>query len=270
VYDVYYCHGCATPGSGGISGETDASDAFPKGLRILQTNVTVPSGAANLAIDIPVTQTTGTITLGGQPLPVTNEYGSVIDLYLVAHDTGQWHTFATFEYNSNLFGPTISTRVVPGVYDVYYCHGCATPGSGGISGETDASDAFPHGLRILQTNVTVPAGSANLAVDIPVAPVMESITLAEKVLPATNEYGSVIDLYLVSRDTGQWHTLATFEYNSSLYGPTVTSRVVPGVYDLLYCHGCATPGSGGISGETDSSDAFPVGLRVLDACVAVP
>jgi hypothetical protein len=84
------------------------------------------------------------------------------------------------------------------------------------------------------------------------------------------QYGSVIDLYLVSHDTGQWHTLATVEHNSNISGPTVTSRIVPGTYDVYYCHGCATPGSGGISAETDTSDAFPRGLRVLDTCVAVP
>ncbi len=270
VYDVYYCHGCATPAAGGISDETDATDAFPSGLRVLQTGVTVPAGSANLSIDIPVTHTTGTITLGGQPLPATDEYGAQIEIYLVAKDTGQWHTFATFDYNSNLFGPTINPLVVPGVYDVYYCHGCASPAAGGIADETDSTDAFPSGLRVLQSGVTVPAGSANLSIDIPVAAVMETVTLGEQTLPATDEYGAQIELYLVSRDTGQWHTLATFDYNSSLFGPTVTPRVVPGTYDVYYCHGCATPGSGGIASETDATDAFPTGLRVLDACVAVP
>ena len=78
-----------------------------------------------------------------------------------------------------------------------------------------------------------------------------------------------VELYLVSRDTGQWHTLATFDYNSGIFGPTVTPRVVPGTYDIYYCHGCSTPSSGGITAETDAADAFPRGLRVLDACVAV-
>jgi hypothetical protein len=113
---------------------------------------TQPLGAV---IDIPVAETTATITLGGQPLPATNEYGADIEIYLVSKDTGQWHTLATFDYNSTLYGPTLTSRVVPGVYDVYYCHECAT-GSYGISAETDASDAFPRGLRILQACVSVP------------------------------------------------------------------------------------------------------------------
>jgi hypothetical protein len=267
AYDVYYCHGCSTTPEG-ITAETDPTDAFPGGLRVLQSNIVVSGSSQHLAIDIPVAQTTATITLGGQPLPATNEYGTNIELYLVAHDTGQWHTFATFGYNSNLFGPSVTPRVVPGDYDVYYCHGCSTT-PGGITAETDPTDAFPGGLRILQSNVTVPAGPANLAIDIPVAQTTAKLTLAGQPLPATNEYGTNIELYLVSRDTGQWHTFATFGYNSNLFGPTVTPRVVPGVYDVYYCHGCSTT-PGGITAETDPTDAFPGGLRILQSGVTVP
>jgi hypothetical protein len=267
AYDIYYCHACSTA-SGGISAETDSTDAFPKGLRILQGNVTLTSGVNALSIDIPVAQTSATITLGGAPLPAANEYGTGVELYLVSKDTNQWHTFATFSYNSNLNGPTVTPRLVPGAYDIYYCHACSTA-SGGISAETDGTDAFPKGLRILQSNVTLNSGANPLSIDIPVKAVMESFTLAEQSLPPTNEYGTGIELYLVSRDTNQWHTLATFSYNSNLNGPTVTPRIVPGVYDIYYCHACSTA-SGGISAETDATDAYPKGLRVLGACVTLP
>ncbi len=267
TYDLYYCHECSTA-LNGISSETDATDAFPRGLRILQSNISLKSGANALNIDIPVATTTATITLGGAALPSTNEYGTDVELYLVSKDTGQWHTFATFSYNSNLFGPTVTPRMVPGTYDLYYCHECSTA-LNGISSETDATDAFPRGLRVLQTNITLPSGSTQLPIDIPLKAISENITLANQSLPPTNEYGSDIELYLVSKDTGQWHTLATFSYNSNLFGPTVTPRVVPGLYDVYYCHECSTA-TRGISSETDATDAFPRGLRILDRCVTIP
>src|SRR5260370_31646553 len=108
------------------------------------------AGGNALNVDIPIAQTRAAITLGGQPLPATNEYGTDVELYLVSKDTGQWHTLATFSYNSGLNGPNVTPRVVPGTYDLYYCHACSTA-IGGISSETDASDAFPKGLRVLQS-----------------------------------------------------------------------------------------------------------------------
>src|SRR5262245_18995346 len=175
------------------------------------------------------------ITPAGSALPATNEYGMDTEIYLDTKDTGQWHTLATFNYtgstsNPVLYGPTVNPRVVPGIYDIYYCHRCNA--SGNVSYETDATDAFPRGLRVLQSGVTVAPGTAHLDIDIPVIPVSETIILAGSPLPATNEYGMDTEIYLVARDTGQWHTLATFNYTGStsnpmLYGPTVNPRVVP-------------------------------------------
>ena len=279
TYDVYYCHNCATQGTSvPIADATDPTDAFPNGLRVLQSSVVIGSGAVHLAVDIPVAQTTATITLGGQPLPATTEYGSSTSLYLVARDTGEWHLFASFDYVGSppaLYGPTVTPRVVPGTYDVYYCHNCATSTTAtNIADETDATDAFPNGLRVLQSGVVIGSGAVHLAVDIPVTPLAETVTLAERPLPSSTEYGSSATLYLRARDTGEWHLLASFDYVGSppaLYGPTVDPRLVPGTYDVLYCHNCATQGTSvPISDATDATDAFPNGLRVLQACVTVP
>ena len=236
----------------------------------------VGAGAVHLAVDIPVAQTTATITLGGQPLPATTEYGSTSDLYLVAKDTGEWHLFASFEYagstsSPTLFGPNVDPRVVPGTYDVLYCHNCSTQGNVvPVYDETDATDAFPDRPRACsRSNVTVPAGTTNLTVDIPVTHTTSTITLGGKPLPSTDEYGAQIEIYLVSHDTGQWQTFATFSYNSSLFGPTVDPLVGPGIYDVYYCHDCTTPASGGIAQETDATDSFPRGLRVLQTGVTL-
>src|SRR6185437_16729730 len=203
TYDVYYCHNCGFDGSSvPVSGETDTNDAFPNGLRILQSNVVVGAGSANLAIDIPVSQTTGTITLGGKALPTNDEYGSSSTIYLVSKDTGQWHIFADFDYtgsvsNGTLYGPTVNPRMVPGTYDVYYCHNCElSTTSTNVTGETDTNDVFPNGLRILQSNVVVASGSSQLTIDIPVTQTTGTITLGGKALPTNDEYGSSSTIYL--------------------------------------------------------------------------
>jgi hypothetical protein len=251
---------------------------------VLQTGVVIGPGATNLNIDIPVSSVSATITLGGKPLPTTNEYGMDTELYLVSKDTGQWHTLATFDYTvgtismPTIYGPTVNPRLVPGTYDLWYCHQCdTTTGAADIALETDASDAFPRGLRVLQTGVVVGPGATQLAVDIPVVPTSASVTLAGRALPATNEYGMDTEIYLVSRDTGEWHTLATFDYTvgtismPTIYGPTVDPRLVPGTYDVLYCHQCGLPGkTAPIAQETDATDAFPRGLRILQSCVTLP
>jgi hypothetical protein len=267
TYDVYYCHNCSTSGAP-IASETEVGDAFPSGLRILQSGLVVGGTSQHITVDIPVTKTSATITLGGQPLPATNLYGTEIDLYLVAKDTGQWHSFAYWSYNSALHGPTVDPLMVPGTYDVYYCHNCSTSGAP-IASETEAGDAFPSGLRILQSGITVPQGTSQLTIHIPVKNVTETFTLAGQPLPATNLYGTEIDLYLVAKDTGQWHSLAYWSYNSSLHGPTVTPLLVPGAYDVYYCHDCSTSGAP-IASETEVGDAFPSGLRILRACVSAP
>src|SRR5262249_18003064 len=163
-----------------------------------------------------VTQTSATVTLGGQPLPATNTYGTDIEIYLVSKDTGQWHTFATFNYNSSLYGPTINPRLVPGAYHVHYRPYAAT-GSGGISRATVSPDASPPGLLNPKRDVMISAAALHDALPIPVTQTSATITLGGQPLPATNTYGTDIEIYLVSKDTGQWHTFATFNYNSSLY-----------------------------------------------------
>src|SRR6185503_14026139 len=75
---------------------TSANDAVPNGYRVLVTDVVVQLGMNNLAVDIPVIDTMGTVTLGGQPLPATNPGSSQTTLYLRARDTGALHSLAYF------------------------------------------------------------------------------------------------------------------------------------------------------------------------------
>jgi hypothetical protein len=216
------------------------------------------------------------------PLPATNEYGSAATLYLVAKDTGEWHELSYLVYDgagspATLFGPTVNPLFVAGTYDVYYCHNCATSTTSiDVSSQTDAADALPNGLRKVQSNVVLSPGSNHLNVDIPVTPLAETITLGGQPLPPKNEYGSAATLYLVARDTSEWHELSYLVYDgagspATLFGPTFDPRIVPGTYDVYYCHNCSTTmSSAPVSSQTDAADALPNGLRALRSCVTVP
>src|SRR5262249_57359332 len=117
----------------------------------------------------------------------TNAYGLDTEIYLVAKDTGEWHALATWNYAatmSTLFGPTVSPRMVPGTYDLLYCHQCNS--SANISFETDAADAFPRGLRILQSEIGGASCRENVNIEIAAASTNATVTLSWQPLPATN------------------------------------------------------------------------------------
>src|SRR6185503_140654 len=98
-------------------------------------------------LDIPLTSIMGSVTLGGQPLPPTNVYGVGTTLFARALDTGAWHQLATFNYtgvSSTLYGPTFTTKLVPGVYDILYTREWDSQYD--TVSSTDATDKIPHGL----------------------------------------------------------------------------------------------------------------------------
>jgi hypothetical protein len=270
TYDVLYWRDW-DPTSNQVT-ETTAGDPIPHGLRVLTSGVVLAPGANVVDVDIPVAQIGGTITLGGAALPPTGVYGLQTTLYLKSQDTGALHLYAYFDYtgvNSTLYGPIFTTSVIPGTYDVLYWRDW-DPTSNQVT-ETTSTDPIPHGLRLLQTGVVVPAGQNTLNIDIPIAPIAANITLAGQPLPTTGVYGLQTTLYLKSRDTGALHLYGYFDYtgvNSTLYGPIVTSKVLPGTYDILYWRDW-DPTSNQVT-ETDSGDAIPHGLRLLGACVTVP
>jgi len=165
--------------------------------------------------------------------------------------------------------PTWTSKVVPGVYDILYEREYQS--SSNLVYDTDPTDKIPHGLRVLQSNVTLAPGANNLVIDIPSSAITGSITLSSLPLPATNTYGISTSMYLRSRDTGAWHELSYFSYNgagNTLYGPTWTSKVVPGLYDVLYEREYQS--SSNLVYDTDPTDKIPHGLRYLGVCVNVP
>src|SRR5262249_29873069 len=134
---------------------------------------------------------------------------------------------------------------------------------------TDTTDKIPKGLRVLVQNLVVGPGPATLNLDIPVAAMSGAVTLAGQPLPTSNPASFTTTLYLRAPDTGAWHQLAYFYHTSGgLWGPYFTSKILPGTYDVLYRRDWDSTYN--TVGSTDVTDKIPKGLRILDACVAVP
>ncbi len=223
---------------------TNGTDTQLNGYRILKTNVVIASGSQTLNLDIPVARLTGKMTLGGNPLPPKNTtyYGG--SFYLKAKDTGAAHFLASYSYNristSNytLAGDTYDSRMLPGTYDLLYRRNWDSKYN--TVTLTNGTDTQLNGYRILKTNVVITSGSQTLNLDIPVARLTGKMTLGGNPLPPKNTtyYGG--SFYLKAKDTGAAHFLASYSYNRistsnyALAGDTYDSRMIPGVYELLY------------------------------------
>src|SRR5207253_1001111 len=102
------------------------------------------------------------------------------------------------------------------------------------------TDAHVNGYQMLRKAVMLPAGNATLDVDIPVANVSGTLTLAGMAPPPTHSDYNGADIYLVSKDTGAAHYLGgySYQYQSSgvyvLRTGTYGGKVPAGVYDVLY------------------------------------
>jgi slime mold repeat-containing protein/EGF domain-containing protein len=245
---------------------TVSTDLIPNGYRVLAQNVVVQPGANNIAVDIPVATVTGTVTMGGQPLPATNPFSYTTTLYLRAQDTGAYHGLAYFSYSSNLSGPYFTSRLLPGAYDLVYRRNWDSVYN--TVSSTVSTDLIPNGYRVLSTNIVIQAGANNVAVDIPVVPIGGSVTLGGQALPATNPFSYTSTLYLQARDTGAAHTLAYFSYSNNLSGPYFTARLLPGTYDLLYRRNWDSTYD--TVSSTVSTDLIPNGYRLLGTCLTVP
>jgi hypothetical protein len=251
---------------------TDAIDKLPGGMRVLATDVMIAPGSSTVNVDIPVSSISGTVTMGGQPLPATNGYTTGTTLYLKAKDTGAMHQLAYFSYSgvgNGLYGPTFTARLVPGTYDLVYRRNWDSTYN--TVSSTDAIDKLPGGMRVLASNIQITAGASTVSIDIPVTPMGGSITLGGQALPSTNGYTTGTTLYLKARDTGALHQLAYFSYSgvgNGLYGPTFTARLVPGTYDLVYRRNWDSTYN--TVSSTDAIDKLPGGMRLLGTCFTVP
>src|SRR5262249_43090937 len=100
---------------------------------------------------------------------------------------------AYWSYNSALHRPTVSPLMVPGTYDVYYCHNCATSGAP-IAPERSEERRVGKGRRTRRSALVVGGDSQHITVDIPATTNSATITLGGQPLPTTDVYGIEVDL----------------------------------------------------------------------------
>jgi hypothetical protein len=283
VYDILYRRGETS--TAGLLSLTPASDPFAHGLRTLTTGVVIAPGENTLDVNLPAANVTGTVRLNNAAMPgtLTQPTSWDVDLYAVSHDTGARHPIAFVEYVYQSTGThtlragsdAIATRLVPGTYDILYRRGETS--TAGLLSLTPASDPFAHGLRTLMTDVVIGPGDNTLDVNLPAANVTGTITLNGGAMPGTLTQPTSwdVDLYAVSRDTGARHPIAFVEYVYQSSGThtlragsdTIATRLVPGVYDILYRRGETS--TEGLLSLTPASDPFAHGLRVLGSGVVI-
>lgn len=203
-------------------------------------------GGEPIPIDIPFAAVQLDVTLGGAALPsgyVANDFGR---LRLRAMDGA-----VTPAGNASGGLPSIATlagRVIPGTYDVLY------EGQGTV---LDPGRAFPLGAAVLAAGVPF-ADGATVKIDIPSAKVTFDVTLGGAPLPATYVAGDWGRLLLRAAD-GAVTEIGSVGGGTSSVG-SLSGRVVPGTYDVLYESYSTSPAP---------TFAFPVGHGVIAAGVAL-
>lgn len=193
-------------------------------------------------LDIPVAAVEGTITLAGGALPSTNTDYDGADIYLVAKDTGAAHHVGGYRYSyssgSYVLAPDYyGGKVLAGVYDVLYRRYWDSQYD--TVSRTTSDKTHVSGYRYLVRDEVVGAGKHTLDLDIPVATVSGTITLAGQPLPPTNTDYDGADIYLVAKDTGAEHHIGGYRYSYSggsyvLAQNYFGGKVLAGTYDVLY------------------------------------
>jgi hypothetical protein len=260
-------------------------DAIPLGRQVLK-DVTLPAGPFTLDIDIPVATVGGTVTMAGAALPGTSTvYASALELLLRSKDDGSVTVVSSINYTgaSSPYPRPIGSdvyagmKVLPGTYEVLYQRTYSDPPSTGPQVfSAVATDAIPFGRQVLK-EVTVTPGPFALDIDVPVATLGGTVTMAGLALPGTSTvYGSALQFFLRSSEDGALTQLWTISYSgASTPYPRPTGsetyagvKVVPGTYDLLYQRAySSTPALGPQVFSAVSTDAIPLGRQVLKQVV---
>jgi hypothetical protein len=256
------CRGNALPG---CAGSATCSSTTP-----LASTFDLPWGAVE-----------GTMTMSGGPLPATHSDYTGGSFYLVAKDTGVRHLIATFRYTWQsgstyvLASSSYSARVVTGLYDLVYARACAPPQT--CDARVDGSlGAQVNGYRVLRSDVVIGPGRNLLTLDVPTTNLSGTMTMNGGPLPPTHSDYTGGTFYLVAKDTGAVHTIATFRYTwqsgstYTLASSSYSARVLPGTYDLVYGRNCSGAADSSCDERVDSSLGAQVnGYRVLATNVVV-
>ncbi len=281
TYDLLLSHN--VNGTTSLYTSRTPSDPIPAGYRVIRTGIVLAAGANTLDVNLTSGHVTGSVTLGGAPLPATLAPLQVpasgyTYLYLVNADTGARHSVATVTYNYGSTNYTLQStsdrvdaNVPPGTYDLLYSHN--VNGTTSLYTSRTPTDPLPAGYRIIRTGIVVAPGTGALDIDLAAAHVTGAVTLGGAPLPATLSPSQVpasgyTYLYLVNSDTGARHSLATVTYN---YGSTnytlqatsdrVDANLPPGTYDLLYSHN--VNGTTSLYTSRTPTDPLPAGYRII-------
>ena len=160
-----------------------------------------------LDIDVPAVTVTGAITINGQPLPGTVDYGNLV-LQVAPDVVGDSASLG----NSNDL--TYTARVIPGVYDLYYR--MLVPGP----------VAPQNRHQKLRSGVVIPAGAAPVTLDIDVPAVPVSGTF--KVNGAAAAPLAPDPTTVVLRNADGYDVLLGYLGDGSF-----STKAIPGTYDLF-------------------------------------
>jgi hypothetical protein len=212
------CDGPCTmpPGDAASGADSAARDLLPpppdlSGIDAAAGCLTVANGT--LDIDVPNVTITGYMSLNGSP-PPPNTDGT---LFLRDPATGDEALLLDLIYT-----PKFNARVVPGVYDVYFAYARYV----GFTSQYVPSNTFYR----VQQGVTI-AASGMMAFDVPGVTITGNLTVNG--MPVVAGGGG----WLVLHDpaTGDEALLAQFAN-----GPTYTTMIGPGTYDVYYRAGDPT------------------------------
>ena len=277
VYDLLYRRDWSQ--STGIVDPTDAADPYVKGMLYLRRDVVVGPGANRLDIDVPRTGLTGTITMGGAPLPAQSRHPDSLIFYLVRSDTNAWHQIASVgfggccgRYEVVAAHADYATAVPPGTYDLLYRRDWSQ--STDVVDPTDSADAYVKGLRYLRRGIVVDGADAVLDIDVPATDLTGDITISGGPLPVQSRHPDSLIFYLRAHDTGAWHQISSVGFGGCCGRYDVVgahaqyaTRLMPGTYDLLYRRDWSQ--STDIVDPTDDTDAYVKGMRVLAVGVEI-
>ncbi len=290
TYDLIYERGYWNGSDSNLPwvSRTDRTDVYANGYVVLRHDVTVPTGASTLDVDVPVARLTGNITVGGAALLDDGTAHGGFQLYLHDRETRMRHRIADphYSYVSSTVGyelrePDVDATIPPGTYDLIYERGYWNGSDSNLPwvSRTDTTDVYPNGYVVLRHDVTVPSGASTLHVDVPLARLSSPITVEGRPLLDDGTAHGGFQLYLYDRETRQRHRVADphYSYVSSTVGyelrePNVDATIPPGTYDLIYERGYWNGSDSNLPwvSRTDTADVYPNGYTRVRSCVLVP
>ncbi len=265
-YDILYRR-ASTGSADAYVYVTDANDALPNGVILLQENVNISGAADTVNIDIPVATPTVNITVSGSPLSsISGSESTQNNIYAVHTETGTRHTLAYWYHTNSGLNITYADRLIAGTYDILYRR-ASTGSEDSYVYVTDSNDALPNSVIVLQQNVVVPAGAQSIDADLPEIGYLVDITVNGGALSQiTGSESTQNNLYLVPRSTGTRHTAAYWYHTNSGLNLTHGERFIEGVYDVLYRR-ASTGSADAYVYVTDANDALPNGVTYVAQCV---